>query len=74
MESAKERRIQRYLQYRKLADRVEKSDYQVSKEAGFSNVTFSDWKAGKSEPKIDKILKIAAVLGVSVNDLLKEEA
>lgn len=72
IEERKEARQKNYAKYRVIADRKGSSDYQVSKEAGFSNVVFSDWKSGKSEPKADKLQKIASVLGVSIEELLAE--
>lgn len=43
--------------------------YKVSKEVGISQSTLSDWKRGKSTPKIDKLQKIADYFGVSVEYL-----
>lgn len=44
--------------------------YRVAKSTGIAPSTFSDWKSGRSVPKADKIRKIAACLGVSVDTLL----
>lgn len=72
-ESKKEKRIRSYQRYRRVADRTGKSDYQVSKEAGFHNVIFSDWKYGRCEPKVDKLLAISKVLNVSIDELIEEK-
>lgn len=44
--------------------------YQVSKATGISTGSLSDWKNGRSSPKIDKLKKIADYFGVSVDYLL----
>jgi transcriptional regulator with XRE-family HTH domain len=48
--------------------------YQVYKATGVAQSTLSDWKNGKSRPKADKLARIAAFLGVSVDYLLTGEA
>ena len=40
--------------------------YEVSKATGISTSTFSDWKSGRSKPKIEKLIKIADYFGVDV--------
>ena len=70
IEERKAERIRNYRRYRAFADIKGVSDYQVSKETGMHNVVLSEWKSGKSQPKIDKLLKIASYLGVSVDKLL----
>jgi len=47
--------------------------YQVYKATGVAQSTLSDWKNGKSRPKADKLARIAAFLGVSVDYLLTGE-
>ena len=47
--------------------------YRVAKGTGIAPSTFSDWKSGRSVPKADKLRKIAAFLGVSVDVLLEDE-
>ena len=41
--------------------------YRVAKDIGLAPTVFSDWKSGKSKPKVDKIKKIADYFGVSVD-------
>lgn len=57
-------------------DRIRKqrglSAYAVSKSTGIPQSTFSDWKKGKSSPKVEKLIKIAECLGVSLEELIKE--
>lgn len=56
--------------YQKLLDEKGLKNSDVSRETGISNMTLSDWKRGKSTPKLDKIKKIAEFLDVSVDYLL----
>lgn len=44
--------------------------YQVAKATKISNVTFTDWKKGRSKPKVDKLFKIAKYFGVSIEYFL----
>ena len=46
------------------------SAYQVSKATGIAQSTLSDWKSGKTAPKIDKMQKIADYFGVPVEYLM----
>lgn len=47
--------------------------YRVSLETGISTATLTDWKKGRSTPKVDKLQKIAAYFGVTVDTLLGKE-
>lgn len=60
-----------YTKYAELRDSKHLTDAEIAKETGITPSTFSDWKAGRYTPKVDKLLKVAAVLGVSVEELLK---
>ena len=44
--------------------------YRVSKDTGIAASTFSDWKSGRSVPKLDKIKIIADYFGVSLESIL----
>jgi len=44
--------------------------YKVSKEAGVTQSTLSDWKRGRSTPKTENMKKIADYFGVSVDYLM----
>ncbi len=46
---------------------------EVSKATGIHPSTFSDWKSGKSRPKQDKLIKIAAYFNVTIDYLLNRE-
>lgn len=45
----------------------------ISKATGIPASTFSDWKKGKSKPKVDKLQKIANFFGVPVTEFLESE-
>lgn len=42
---------------------------QLSQATGISQGNISDWKNGRSSPKLDALLKISAYLNISVKDL-----
>lgn len=56
-----------YETFKKLIDERNITSYKVSKDTGISQTTFSDWKAGKSKPKADKLKILADYFGVSVD-------
>ena len=41
----------------------------MAKDTGIPKSTFTDWKKGRSEPKLDKLQKITDYLGVTLNVL-----
>lgn len=55
--------------YCKLRDAKGCKDADVAKETGITKSTFSDWKNGRSNPKDEKLKKIAEFFGVSVDYL-----
>lgn len=55
-----------YKKYCQLRDSRGLKDSHVAAAAGITKSTFSDWKTGRSIPKIDKLMRIAKVLGVSL--------
>lgn len=57
----------KYEKYCKLRDAKNLKDSNVASLTGIGKSTFSDWKSGRSEPKNEKLQKIADCLGVSVN-------
>lgn len=59
--------------YEKYRDKAKLTDKDVSELSGVSRSTFSDWKSEtrNSTPKLEKLMKIAKVLNVSLDDLLK---
>ena len=59
--------------YEKFADLLSKSDktaYQVSKDTGIAQSVLSDWKTGRSKPKVDKLKILADYFGVPIDYFL----
>lgn len=63
-----------YKKFIELLGKTNKTAYQVSKDTGIYPTLFSDWKSGKSCPKVDKIKTLADYFGVSIEYFLEEEA
>ena len=61
-----------YPKFAKLLQKNNTTAYKVSKETGVSTSTLSDWKTGRSTPKIDKLNKIAVYFGVPVTYFLDD--
>lgn len=61
-----------YQIFEALMKKKDVTPYRVSKDTGISQPTFSDWKTGRSKPKIDKLLKLAAYFDVDVTVFLNE--
>lgn len=62
-----------YSKYEKLLRERGLNSYKVSKATGISQTTLSDWKKGRSKPKLDKLLKIAEFLECDIKDLIYNE-
>ena len=62
-----------YQVYAEIRDRKGMKDFNVAKAAGFGPSTLCDWKKGRSKPKLEKLIRIAAALEVPITDLIKEE-
>lgn len=63
-----------YEKYAALRDAKGVTDYKVAIGTGVTKSTFTDWKNGRSEPKLEKLKKIADYFGVSIEYFLEEEA
>lgn len=61
-----------YTRFDEIISAKETTSYRVAKETGISPMTISDWKNGKSKPKIDKLMKIANYLDVNVELFINE--
>lgn len=70
MDKKKQYRMEMYSLYAKLRDDRSFNDAQVSNETGIGRSTFSDWKVGRSAPKIEKLLKIADLFKVSLGEFV----
>ena len=63
-----------YKIYQKLLDMNGVKSADVARATGISNMTFSDWKKGKSTPKMDKIEKIAKYFGVTTDYMMGKKS
>lgn len=61
-----------YEKFIELLEKTNKSAYQVSKDTGIYSTLFSDWKSGKSKPKVDKIKILADYFGVPIEYFLDD--
>ena len=57
--------------YCKLRDEMRVRDSDVSKSTGITKSTFTDWKSGRSKPKMDKLSILADYFGVSIEYFLE---
>lgn len=60
-----------YSKFEELLKENNVTAYAVSKATGIPSSTFSDWKKGKSKPKVEKLQKLAEFFNVSVADFLE---
>lgn len=63
-----------YEKFVELLEETNKTAYQVSKDTKIAQSVLSDWKTGKSTPKVDKLQKIAKYFGVPVDYFLEDIA
>lgn len=63
-----------YDRFHELLDIHGTNVYKVSKATGIPASTFTDWKNGRSVPKVDKMMRIADFFGVSLGELLGDES
>ena len=60
-----------YEKYVALRDEKGVTDYRVSVETGITQSTFTDWKNKRSNPKIEKLKKIADFFGKPIEYFLE---
>lgn len=60
-----------YEKYVTLRDKRGITDYRVSLDTGITKSTFTDWKSGRSKPKIDKLKILADYFDVSIEYFLE---
>lgn len=53
-----------YKKFESLLHERNTTSYRISKDTGISGATFSDWKSGRSTPKLDKMRTIAEYFNV----------
>ena len=61
-----------YKKFLELLNKHNLTAYRVAKDTGISAVVFSEWKKGKSNPKVDKLKILAEYFGVSVEYFLED--
>lgn len=61
-----------YKNYVELRDKKNVTDYRVAKDTGIAKSTFSDWKSGRSKPKVEKLKILADYFNVSVDYFLED--
>lgn len=62
-----------YKKFAELLSKTNKTAYRVSKDTGISQSVLSDWKNNVSNPKADKLKKLADYFGVTIEYFLKDE-
>lgn len=62
-----------YLRFAELLTKSGLKVADVARETGISPSTFSDWKRGKSKPKVEKLQKIAEFFDVPISYFLESE-
>lgn len=60
-----------YKKFAELLAKNNKTPYQVAKDTGIPQSTLSNWKTGRSKPKVDKLQVLADYFGVAVEFFLK---
>lgn len=60
-----------YARYKALRDMRGMTDYRVGIEAGIAGSTLSDWRNELSTPKADKLLAIAKLFNVPMEEILE---
>lgn len=61
-----------YTKYLELLEKTGKTSYQVSKDTGIGQNTLSQWKTGRSNPKIEKLVILADYFGVPLEYFVKD--
>ena len=59
-----------YEKYAALRDKAGLSDYEVAKRTGIAPATISNWKTGNYKPKLEKLILIADLFGVTIEELI----
>ena len=61
-----------YEKFSELLEKTNKTAYLVSKETGIPQSVLSDWKRGRSTPKVYKLKILADYFGVSIEYFLEK--
>lgn len=60
-----------YEKFERLLKERNLTPYRVSLDTGIAQSTLSDWKSGRSKPKVDKLKILADYFGVSIEYFLE---
>lgn len=60
-----------YEKFERLLKERNLTPYRVSLDTGIAQSTLSDWKSGRSKPKVDKLKILANYFGVSIEYFLE---
>lgn len=60
-----------YTKYVELRDSKGFTDSAVSSATGIPQSTFTDWKKGRSKPKLEKLIKISQFFGVPLETFVE---
>lgn len=61
-----------YKKYEELLKKNKVTTYQVCKKENISRAVISAWKAGRTNPSINNLMKIARYFGVSITYFIDE--
>lgn len=61
-----------YKNYERIRNAAGLNDSQVSEQTKIPRMNFSDWKLGRTTPRVVNMKKIADALGVTIDELVKE--
>lgn len=60
-----------YKKYAEARDRKGVTDYEVAKNTGVQTSTLSNWKAGRYNPKVDKVRSLSVYFNVPIEYFLE---
>ncbi|WP_320990847.1 helix-turn-helix transcriptional regulator [Hungatella sp.] len=60
-----------YEKFERLCKEKGITPYKVSRDTGIATATLSDWKSGRSKPKVDKLKILADYFGVPIEYFLE---
>ena len=61
-----------YKKYVQLRDAKGVTDYEVAKQTGIPQSTFSDWKKERSSPKLEKLLLLSKYFDVTIDYFIED--
>lgn len=60
------------LHIRKIRRALDMTQQELARKLGVTQATVAQWESGKTTPPLKTILKLAAALGVTVDELISE--